>query len=450
MLWIDSRKLTHRVRGDSVVREQLIIKPWVIVALGAVFTTSCVVNTTPDAGSLDAVYANPSEQLQLLSLGPDQTLGLLLGGVLSANDQADLIVAFQEYANPRRMPAGTELVFHYLKDDQWLRSLDVVVNPDETVRLTRNDLGWESELVRTPTYLDTLSASGEIESVLWSAVVNNEDLGGVPFEDRNSLIDELDQVFQWQVDFSRQIRVGDTYRFAFEREVRPDGSMRTGRLLSAELVNSGTPYHAIWFDPNDDGEGSYFDLEGNSVRRAFLLKPLAYRRISSRYSNSRLHPILRTWRAHRGVDYAADAGAEVMATSDGVVIHRAWKGSFGNTVEIQHPNGFVTRYAHLSAFRSDVKLGSRVRQSEIIGYVGMPGQATGNHLHYEMMKRNGEHMDPLAVDLPAGDPVPSDDQARWGEELMMRVNLLESIPGTEPILGTDSLQSTGDEKGGAL
>ena len=215
-------------------------------------------------------------------------------------------------------------------------------------------------------------------------------------------------------------------------------------------MNSGTPYHAIWFDPNDDGEGSYFDLEGNSVRRAFLLKPLAYRRISSRYSNARLHPILRTWRAHRGVDYAADAGAEVMATSDGVVIHRAWKGSFGNTVEIQHPNGFVTRYAHLSAFRSDVKLGSRVRQSEIIGYVGMTGQATGNHLHYEMMKRNGEHMDPLAVDLPAGDPVPSDDQARWGKELMMRVNLLESIPGAEPILRTDSLQSTGDEKGGAL
>ena len=430
-------------------REPLITKLWMTVAACAVLTTSCVLDTPLDAGSLDTVYANPAEQVELLSLGQDQTLGLLLDGILSANDQEALLVAFREYASPRRMPAGTELVFHYIRDDQWLRGLDVVVNADETVRLTRNDLGWRSELVRTPIYVDTLLATGKIETVLWSAVVNNEQLGGVPFEDRNSLIDELDQVFQWQVDFSRQIRVGDTYRFAFEREVRPDGSMRSGRLLSAELVNSGTPYHAIWFDPNKDGEGSYFDLEGNSVRRAFLLKPLAYRRISSRYSNSRLHPILKTWRAHRGVDYAADAGAEIMATSDGVVTHRGWKGSFGNTVEIQHPNGFVTRYAHLSSFRSGVQLGSRVKQSEIIGYVGMTGQATGNHLHYEMMKRNGEHMDPLAVDLPAGDPVPSDDQVRWGEELITRVDLLESIPGAGPVIELGSLQSQSDQQGGA-
>ena len=137
-------------------RERLITKLWVTVALGAVLTTSCVPDTQPDAGSLDAVYANPSEHLELLSLGRDQTLGLLLDGVLSANDQAALLVAFREYQSPRRMPAGTELVFHYLRDDQWLRSLDVVVNADETVHLTRNDLGWHSELVRTPIYVDTL------------------------------------------------------------------------------------------------------------------------------------------------------------------------------------------------------------------------------------------------------------------------------------------------------
>ncbi len=432
-----------------MVWERLITKLWMAVTVCTVLTVSCALDTTPDAGTLDAVYANSSEELQVLSLGQGQTLGLLLGGIVSANDQAALLLAFQEYANPRRMRAGTEVVFRYLRADQWLRGLDVVVSPDETVRLTRNEFGWHSDLIRAPIYVDTLLASGEIETVLWSAIINNEDLEDVPFEDRNSLIDELDQVFQWQVDFSRQIRVGDTYRFAFEREVRPDGSMRTGRLLSAELMNSGTPYHAIWFDSNDDGEGSYFDLEGNSVRRAFLLKPLAYRRISSRYSNSRLHPILGTWRAHRGVDYAADVGAEIMATSDGVVIHRAWKGTFGNTVEIQHPNGFVTRYAHLSRFRSDVQLGTRVKQSEIIGYVGMSGQATGSHLHYEMMKRNGEHMDPLAVDLPAGDPVPSDDQVRWGEEMITRVDLLESIPGAGPVRRAGALQSLDDKHGGA-
>jgi murein DD-endopeptidase MepM/ murein hydrolase activator NlpD len=268
--------------------------------------------------------------------------------------------------------------------------------------------------------------------VLWNAVVNNPVLEGLSFEDRNRLIDHLDQVFQWQVDFSRQIRTGDTYRFAFEREVRPDGTMRAGRLLAAEFVNSGTPYHAVFFDPNGDGQGSYFDLDGSSVRRAFLLKPLTYRRISGRFSNARFHPVLGRWRAHRGVDYAANSGTPIMATSDGVVIHRGPKGSFGNTVEIRHPNGFITRYAHMRGFKQGIVVGSRVKQSDVIGYVGMTGLATGPHLHYEML-RSGRQIDPLSVDLPAGDPVPSEAMDRWRSAMSQRVSLLESIPRAGPV-----------------
>jgi murein DD-endopeptidase MepM/ murein hydrolase activator NlpD len=147
------------------------------------------------------------------------------------------------------------------------------------------------------------------------AVVGNPVLNSMSPGDANRLIDQLDKVFQWQIDFSRQIRVGDTYRFAFEREVRPDGSMRAGRLLAAEMVTANTAYHALWFDPNEDGDGSYYNLEGESVRGEFLLKPLTYRRISSTFTNSRFHPLLKTWRAHRGIDYAADRGTDIMATS---------------------------------------------------------------------------------------------------------------------------------------
>lgn len=383
-------------------------------------------------GVVEAVYAPPAEIVRIFSLGRGQTFGGLLDGVLSANEQASLLLAFREHASPRRMRAGTEISLRYLRDGDSLRGIDVAVSPDETVRLDRDELGWRSELIETPVYTDTLYVSGEIETVLWNAVVNSEMLAGLTFADRNELIDHLDRVFQWQVDFSRQIRSGDTYRFAFEREVRPDGSMRAGRLLAAEFVNQGTAYHAIYFDPNGDGRGSYFDREGESVRRAFLLKPLAYRRISSRFSNSRYHPVLQTWRAHRGVDYAADAGTEIMATSDGVVIHRGWKGSFGNTVEIRHPNGFVTRYAHLRGFVSDVVLGTRVRQSDVIGYVGQTGLATGNHLHYEML-RSGRQVDPLSVDLPAGDPVPSQDRVQWRSDMTARLDLLESIPRAGPV-----------------
>jgi len=346
------------------------------------------------------------------------------------------------------MRAGTEITLRYRPDDRWLRGVDVALNADQTVRLVRGSDGWRSTTVLTPIFVDTLYAAGEIESVLWTAVIRNPALVSLPVEDRARLLDYLDRVFQWQVDFSRQIRVGDTYRFAFEREVRPDGSFRAGRLLAAELVNSGTPFHAVWFDPNDDGEGSYYDLEGKSVRRAFLLKPLEYRRISSRFTLSRLHPVLNRYRAHRGIDYAADSGTPVMATSDGVVVQRGPRGELGNAVEIRHPNGFVTRYGHLRGFKSGVSVGSRVRQGDIIGYVGMTGLATGPHLHYEML-RGGKQMDPLSVDLPAGDPVPDQDRDRWEAEMRARVALLALIPGAGPVrTAAARMDADSDESGG--
>ncbi len=402
-----------------------------VVALAAISMAACV-REAPDVGRLEAITVPPAERVEIFSLGRGETFGEVLWEVLDANEQAEMLLAFQEHASPRRLRQGTEITLRYLRDDSEVRGIDVAISPDETVRMDRDVLGWSSHLIETPVYVDTLFATGEIETVFWSAVVENPELQTLTFEDRNRLIDHLDRVFQWQMDFSRQIRVGDTYRFAFEREVRPDGSMRAGRLLAAEFVNSGTPYHAVYFDPNGDGDGSYFDLEGQSVRRAFLLKPLSYRRISGRYTTARKHPVLNTIRAHRGVDYAADAGTPIMATSDGVVIHRGPKGSFGNAVEIRHPNGFVTRYAHLSSFRSGVTVGTRVKQSDVIGYVGMTGLANGPHLHYEMM-RSGRHMDPLSVDLPAGDPVPTDDWSRWRSEMTARVALLETIPGPGPV-----------------
>jgi len=414
--------------------------------------SACGAGPAPDAGTLDPIFARAAEEVEVLTLGPNQTLGELLRGSVESNEQYSLLLAFREQASPRRMRAGTEITLRYLPTDRWLRGVDVAINSDQTVRLIRGTAGWASQMIETPTYVDTVFASGEIETVLWNSVVANPALKGIPPADRYRLIDYLDRVFQWQVDFSRQIRVGDTYRFAFEREVRPDGSMRTGRLLAAELVNSGTAYHAIWFDPNGDGDGSYYDLDGNSVRRAFLLKPLEYRRISSRYTNGRFHPILKRWRAHRGIDYAADAGTPVMATSDGVVIHRGPKGDFGNAIEIRHPNGFVTRYAHLQGFRRGLSVGTRVHQSDVIGYVGMTGLANAPHLHYEML-RSGTQMDPLSVDLPAGDPVPSQDRVRWDDESAVRAALLELIPGAGParsaVANVDSDADAGpDDTGG--
>ncbi len=397
-----------------------------VAALGACSSPA------PDAGTLATIYARPAESVQVLSLQQGETLGKLLGSAIRPNEQYDLLLAFRQQASPRRMRAGTEITLRRRADDGWLRGVDVEFNADTTIRLTRNPDGWSASTIATPTYLDTLYAAGRIDNSLWESVVDNPSLAALPIGDRLGLIDDLDAVFQWQIDFSRQIHQGDTYRFVYEEEVRPDGSMRTGRLLAAEVVNAGTPYFAIYFDPNGDGKGSYYDRDGKSVRRAFMRKPLSYRRISSRFSRDRYHPILHIGRPHLGVDSAAAAGTPVWATADGVVVRRGWDGGYGNLIELRHPNGWETRYGHLEAFKRGLHVGSRVHQGDVIGYVGQTGLATGPHLHYEIL-RHGHQVNPLAVNLPSGDPVPEQDETDWTRARTARMALLESIPGAGPV-----------------
>jgi murein DD-endopeptidase MepM/ murein hydrolase activator NlpD len=373
-----------------------------------------------------AVMATPAERSVVRELEWGETFGQVLAERLSWDDQQDLLTAFRRQGNPRSMREGAEIVFRYVGADD-LRGIDVALDRDESIRLNRIPGGWESSIVATPVYTDTIYFAGEIESSLWSSVIDDPGLDHLEPRDLPKLVDALDKVFQWQIDFSRQVQLGDYYRVAYEREVRPDGSMREGRILAAEFVNVGTPFHAIWFDPNDDGDGSWFDLEGESVRRAFILKPIDFSRISSRFSSGRRHPILNTVRAHRGVDYAANAGTPIKATADGTIIQRGPNGGLGNAIEIRHANGFVTRYGHMSRFASGLSVGSRVRQEDVIGYVGMTGLATGPHLHYEMI-RNGQHVDPLAVDLPSGDPVPTESMGAWLDEMQPRRALLDLLP----------------------
>ena len=227
---------------------------WFAVALAAA-TASCF-QEPPDVGTLDAVYADPAEDVRIFALRDGGTLGELLEGSVTYNERASLFLALQEHADPQRMRSGTEVTLRFRRGDESLRGVDVAISRDETVRLSLVGGAWSSELVPTPIYVDTLNVKGEIATNLWRAVVGNPALNTMSEGDANRLIDALDKVFQWQVDFSRQIRVGDTYRFAFEREIRPDGSMRAGRLLAAEVVNQDSAYYALWFDPNEDGDGS--------------------------------------------------------------------------------------------------------------------------------------------------------------------------------------------------
>ncbi len=400
------------------------------VAIGIVSLRSRV----PESEELDGVFALTPyrEEVRQLTLG--MTFGQILNDAgVGATEQQDIMLAFREHHSPRRLRDGTEIRMRWHPDADLPDGIRVGIDKDNTLLLNRTAGGrWNSSMMVLPTTVDTVYAAGEITTDLWTAIIDDPILGEMPRGDRGDLIDRLDRVFQWRIDFFRSIRVGDTYRFVFEREKRPDGSMRSGRLLAAELVNAGNPHYAILFDPNGDGQGAWYDLEGQSVRRAFLMRPLAFSRISSRYTNSRFHPILRTWRAHRGVDYAADAGTPVEVTADGVIARRGWSDTYGRVIDVRHGNGFLTRYAHLQGFAGGTAVGSRVRQGQTIGYVGMTGMATGPHLHYEMHV-GGRPVDPLAIELPADDPVPRDAFDRWMLEKNERFALLMKAPGPDRI-----------------
>jgi len=385
----------------------------------------------------DPIPAQPREDEFVYALETNQTLGDLFNKFLNPNDQDALLSALRVHIDPRRVREGTTVRVRSQRGGlEGVKSVEVTLNADEMVQLLPSTESWNSRLISTPTTVDTIWASGNIESSLWNSLIRNQDLAQVVQVDREKLVLELNDVFKWQVDFVRQIQAGDSYRFAFEREIRSSGTMRTGHVLAAELINQNRSYTAVWFDPNGDGEGTYYDLDGKSVKGAFLLSPIELRhRISSRFTTSRFHPILKTWRAHRGVDYAAPTGTPVQATGNGVIVHRARESTYGNRIDIQHPNGWTTRYAHMNAFARGFSVGSRIKQGDIIGYVGMTGLATGPHLHYEMLL-HGRHEDPLGIDLPSGDPVPNDQWDQWQVQKLDRLAFLDELTDDSVISGS--------------
>ena len=217
-----------------------------------------------------------------------------------------------------------------------------------------------------------------------------------------SVIMELASIFGWDIDFALDIRGGDEFRVVYE-ELWLDGEKTgNGDILAAEFINQGRTVRAVRYT-SPDGKTSYYTPEGLNMRKAFLRSPVDFRRISSRFGK-RKHPILNSMRMHTGVDYAAARGTPVRATGDGKIIYRGRKGGYGKTVIIKHGSSYTTLYAHLNNYNRKAPSGSRVRQGQVIGYVGSTGRATGPHLHYEF-RVHGAHRNPLTVKLPSASPI---------------------------------------------
>ena len=269
------------------------------------------------------------------------------------------------------------------------------VNDDALVRVTRAGEGYQAEKLSLEYERKILCLEGSIEDNLIAS------MGGGP---QNLVLAlNLSDIFAWDIDFTTALRRGDTFRLLVEGLYRDGEFKKYGTILAAEFVSDGTLYRAYRFEV--DGKADYYDAEGRSLRKAFLKAPLSFRRISSGFSKSRLHPVLKIRRAHNGTDYVAPKGTPVSAMANGQVVAAGWQGGYGKLVVIRHPNGYKTFYGHLSGFAKGIRKGAGVTQGQLVGTVGSTGMSTGPHLHFEM-RVNDRPVNPRKVVIPPGDPVP--------------------------------------------
>lgn len=275
------------------------------------------------------------------------------------------------------------------------------INDNEMLKINREGSGFAAQKIEIPYESHVLTLGGQIEDSLMAALGNSRE--GI------ALAVSIADILSWDIDFNTDLRKGDRFRVITEGLYISGAFKKFGKVLAVEFINDGQVHRAYLFEQN--GRVEYFGPDGKSLRKTFLKAPLSFRRISSSYSRSRRHPILKISRPHHGIDYVAPRGTPVSATADGRVSFAGHKGAYGRLVILAHPGGMQTYYGHLSRMASGLRAGKPVRQGDLVGYVGSTGLATGPHLHYEM-RQSGRPINPGRVPMTASNPVP---QARTGD-----------------------------------
>ena len=339
--------------------------------------------------------------------------------------------------NPRRMQPGLIFQLRRVKGAPVASRLGVRLAPETHLVMDRlpGDSGWSETVEEIPWAAERLRTTAVIQSNLYDALDAAIPDSFLPVRQRVALAWAIADVYDWEVDFTRDLRPGDRVEVLIERLQSPDGEKRFRRILAARVDVAGSPSFAFAFD-GANGQGGFYDDRGRSLRRAFLRAPLRFSHISSRFGG-RFHPILRRWRTHEGTDYAASYGTPVRATADGIVTEAGRNGGYGNLIEIRHANGIRTRYGHLSRFAMGLHVGQRVSQEQTIGYVGSTGLSTGPHLHYEFLV-NGRPTNPQRKDFGAGAPVASQLKSQFDDARAQLLAELEpsGVPVATPALGS--------------
>lgn len=345
---------------------------------------------------------------------------------LSDRDMYEVIANKDAKDSLRRIYPGQTLAFKMDADGK-LAALRYDTSRLSHQLFTKTDTGFDAQQIdRTPDII-TAFRHAEISSSLFLA---GQQAGMEP-----ALIMELANIFGWDVDFALDIREGDSFSLVYEERFLDGEKLDNGNILAAEFVNQGKKFRAVRYE-NEAGVAHYFTPTGDSMRKEFLRTPVDFARISSHFNLRRKHPVLHSIRAHKGTDYAASTGTPIRATGDGKVIHAGRKGGYGNTVIIQHGQTYRTLYAHMSKYARGVKSGSRVKQGQIIGYVGSTGLATGPHLHYEFYV-NGAVRNPVTVPLPKANAIAKSEMGRFLAQTTTALAALENYQKTTQLALAD-------------
>lgn len=370
----------------------------------------------------DTLQAPPASQWRSIVIERGSTLSTIFDAEgLPPAEWMELVSLGADAAKLKHLKVGEKINLRK-SAEQRLEELTYELDEQHTLQIRRSPEGQlEAMTLAAEMERRKTQAAGVIDSSLFVA--------GQKAGLSNRLVMELAELFGYDVDFALDLREGDRFSVVYDEIYRNGERLRDGSILAAEFINQGRVYRAM---RHEDAQGriAYYTPEGESLRKAFFRSPVDFARVSSGFNLKRRHPILNTIRAHKGVDYAAGTGTPIKATGDGRVEFMGIKGGYGRVVILKHGAQYTTLYAHMSRYRSGLKVGSRVKQGQVIGYVGASGLATAPHLHYEF-RIGGLHKNPMTVVLPRSNPLPRSVVAQWRSENEAILSQLDALSGRQ-------------------
>lgn len=387
------------------------------------------INSTSPKQEEPPVAAKDPYETIIGTIEPQETMEVIFRKYdLHLTDLADIIQASRDQYNISRLAVGNAYVFQ-IDDNRNVQNMQYAIGDASFLDVSRVPEGFLAEK-------RSISYNRRVGSLYLT--IRDNLVSSMPDTNREYLRIALmlSDIFAWDIDFSSDIRNGDSVKIILEELWAGSAFKGFGNILAAEFINNERPVQAYWFE---DGDGSgYFDADGKSLQKTLLRSPLKFRHISSYFSKSRFHPVLRIYRPHLGVDYAAPTGTPVSAAGSGTVIFAGYKGQNGKMVRIKHRGGFETFYGHLSRIPAKIKAGGKVSQSDIIGYVGSTGLSTGPHLDYRI-KLDGSFVNPLKVDLPRGESISQASFAQYREFVDSVKERLASL--AQPVIASSEKNS---------